>query len=166
MNKKLIIGSIAILGVVASSTTIAFKANQTEVTSLKSNQNVNGQFNVEIYGAVEFPNKTTYQKAVSLKELLAKAKLKTNADISSFNLQRIISKDCKIYVPYDPKYGPFVIWEDLTYDILISYKFTKPIIKKIMSYQKNHKKVIWQELKMELKLSEANLNKLHTILIL
>ena len=65
-----------------------------------NNISITKQYTVTIEGAVKNPGEYKFNKPKTIREIIFNAHVLTNADIDSLNMEKTISEDTEIIIPY------------------------------------------------------------------
>ena len=154
-------GFLAIAAISGISTFFVFKfqTNNSETVIQPSS------YSVSIEGAVEQPGDYTFEQPMTIRQIIFQAQVKTNADTSSLDLEKIINKDTNILVPF--KIGTInkIKWKDLTnVEQLTQYGVKKSIAIKIIQFRQQNETTTWEQIRAIKGIGEVTINQLKEII--
>ncbi|QNM93310.1 hypothetical protein H9M94_01615 [Mycoplasma sp. Pen4] len=128
-------------------------------------KNLENQINTYyLTGAVLNPYPVETERKLTYQELFFIVGVKSEADLSAFNLKSKPKPDQEIFVPYKQA---MLKWSDLNNtDQLTQLSLSKKDARKILAYRRKHKTISWDDLYEIKNLSEISYVKLKNILIL
>lgn len=142
--KKILIGSFVLVPIVAVGSYFLVNSFLLSKPSTINSKN----YYVNIEGAVEKPGKYLFTKPTKLRAILFVADLKTNADISSLNVEKIINEEQTIIVPY--KIGAFSKIKWINYNninILTSKGIKTNIAQKLLDFRRKNTSTTWEQIR-------------------
>ncbi|MBN3535023.1 MAG0490 family ComEA-like DNA-binding protein [Mycoplasma procyoni] len=101
---------------------------------------------IKVSGAIEFPAELFHKKGVTLRQILFKHKLKTNADISNLDLERVLDKDEEIKIPVIKNSSIKPLLKSAKLEDLVALEIRKGIAQKVIDYIAKNKEISWEGL--------------------
>lgn len=141
-NKRILIitSSIIVTGLLGYGLYEVFKPNVVYVDDVSS-------YTVVVEGAVKNPGSYTFEKPKTIREIIFSASVLTNADISTLDLEKIISNDYQIIVPYKVGAVEKIKWKDLhSVEQLTELGIKKSIAQIIINHRRQNETTTWEEI--------------------
>lgn len=159
--KKILIGSFIFVPIIIGSS--YFLINKFILSKPKVQNNNSYYVNVE--GAVRNPGKYLLNKPTKIREILFKADLKSEADILSLNLEKIINDEQTIIVPY--KIGAFnkLKWQNYNNINLLTSKGIKlSIAQKLLDFRRKNITTTWEQIRSIRGIGETTISQLKELI--
>lgn len=122
---------------------------------------------VNIEGAVENPGEYVFEVPQQLRTIIFRAKTKVEADLNSMDLDKVISENFEISVPF--KIGSFekIKWNDLnSVDQLIKLGLRKDTAQKIINYKRSNSVTTWEEIEKIKGIGKITISKIKELIFL
>ncbi|MGL4343232.1 MAG: MAG0490 family ComEA-like DNA-binding protein [Metamycoplasmataceae bacterium] len=122
----------------------------------------------KIKGAISFPGSYSFKKGDTLREILAKAELKYEAELKNINLDEIKNENFEIYIPFLDGFSPKIKYSYLNDEAeLINYGLPNKIAKIIFKYKESNRGVpTWDEIDLIPGIGPRALEQIKKVLIL
>lgn len=109
--------------------------------------NSSDKYVVTIDGAVESPGDYVFNKPKTLREIIFVANVLTNADITLLDLEKVISEDYQVVIPYKVGAIKKIKWKDLySAEQLINLGIKSSVAQTIINHRRQNEKTTWEEI--------------------
>lgn len=123
------------------------------------------KYTVSIEGAVEHPGDYQFDQPHKLRRIIFEANLKTNADISSINMEEIISNDFKMIIPFKIGTIQKIKWNDInSVDQLTKRGVKKSTAQKIVDFKRKNSNPSWEKIHAIKGIGQITLNQLKDVI--
>ncbi len=167
--KRIIIGSIVLVAVAASTIAITFESKRTSFSKISPDDS--DVISIDVSGAVLFKGKHYFKKGVKLREILAVVKEK-NADLAKMNLDKEYKSSEKLFVPFlkndtvVPNNNKLNWFEFNNENQLKKFGISKNAAKKLLQLRKNKLRIEWDDIRNLKGIGPKTFSKLKKVLIL
>lgn len=160
-NKKLLILSLV---ATCCLTIVGYSLYQILKPNIVYEQKSNS-YNVSIEGAVKNPGFYSFKKPKKIREIIFTANVLTNADLNVLDLEKLISEDCEIVVPFKVDSIKKIKWKKLqNVEQLTKLGIRPSIAQIIINHRRKNETTTWEEILALKGIGEVTLAQLKDII--